>query len=380
MLFSFPIGQDEDSLSARIQRFKHADGDGNKILSLAEVDGALREKWKIPLPKPVIDRAFHAARDLSPPDSFAERRAQTQGYNQADYIDCGGEWRVFFVYLRHYLDLYKVFMEIGGADRRISQQEFMNAIPQFQALGAKGLTAETAHQAYGKLDADGGGMVLFDEFADWMLRNADFPDMWEDKQEQAEALELLRRRDANLTSRDLEELGGKHAQLNVAEGVQGQGCLVGNREAAVGKCLLGVALGVKSGTLKIDVVNAKGLRIADRRASDPYCVVKWGSGRDSTRTIAQNLNPIWNECIRFDCDDGDEVKFKLFDYDMMSKDDFLGEVRIKTDNIRAAKGPGGYPAVTKPGLQANGHRQTLRLTGPQAQGTIEVIVSWSPNA
>merc|ERR1719506_506542 len=109
-------------------------------------------------------------------------------------------------------------------------------------------------------------MVLFDEFADWMLRNAEFPDMWEDKEEQAEALELLRRRDANLTTRDLENvIGGKHAQLNAAEGVQGQGCLVGG-PAAVGHCLLGAALGVKSGTLRIDVIKATGLRIADRRA------------------------------------------------------------------------------------------------------------------
>merc|ERR1712232_1287638 len=96
--------------------------------------------------------------------------------------------------------------------------------------------------------------------------------------------------------------------------------------------------------------------IADRTSSDPYAVVSYGGNQQQTKRIAQNLNPIWNDVVRFPNGDITDLEINVFDYDVRSSDDFLGGIVIKAEDLQAMAG----------------RRVTHNLTGRGAQGTIEI--------
>ncbi len=61
-----------------------------------------------------------------------------------------------------------MFDEIDSSDdRRVSLEEFKKALPLLEKWGVKITNAE---EAFKKIDADGGGLILFHEFADWALK------------------------------------------------------------------------------------------------------------------------------------------------------------------------------------------------------------------
>jgi Ca2+-dependent lipid-binding protein len=54
--------------------------------------------------------------------------------------------------------------------------------------------------------------------------------------------------------------------------------------------------GTVTGTLKVRVVHARDVRIADSSSSDPYAIVLFPNRKEHrTSTISNTLNPIWNE-------------------------------------------------------------------------------------
>ncbi len=81
-----------------------------------------------------------------------------------DYVDYN-EFRMFLLYLRQYLELWVMFAAIDTSnDKRIERQEFAAAV---DFVGKWGLTITDVDATFKEMDADGGGVVLFDEFADW---------------------------------------------------------------------------------------------------------------------------------------------------------------------------------------------------------------------
>lgn len=321
--------------------FKEVDNNGNAICSLAEMGHALKNKWSIDLPAQVVNRAFHAARDMSPPvAAFSD-----------DYIDfC--EFRIFLVYLQHYHELHMLYRQLDASgDGRLGMNEFLQAVPLLQSWGVQNLDDPVS--AFRRMDKDGGGMVLFDEFAHWALHES-VADLSGDDCARADALKLLANAKANLCAKDLEDM--QHAKFSVEAGIQGQGAL---GKADVGRLLLRGALDSSPGMLVVGVVQATGLRIADKTTSDPYAVLSYGDNEQQSKTIKRNLNPIWNETLRFP-DPGTVLEINIFDYDVYSEDDFLGRVVIDEATLKAG----------------NGHRQTFALTGPGAQGTIVLSFGW----
>ncbi len=81
-----------------------------------------------------------------------------------DYVDYS-EFRMFLLYLRQYLELWVMFAAIDtSGDKRIEKAEFGASVD----LVAKwGLAISDADATFKEIDVDGGGVVLFDEFADW---------------------------------------------------------------------------------------------------------------------------------------------------------------------------------------------------------------------
>eukprot|EP00929_Paragymnodinium_shiwhaense_P097461 TRINITY_DN59129_c0_g2_i1.p1 TRINITY_DN59129_c0_g2~~TRINITY_DN59129_c0_g2_i1.p1 ORF type:complete len:1184 (+),score=222.24 TRINITY_DN59129_c0_g2_i1:85-3636(+) len=203
-----PVGRDRESQAARRKLFSQFDPNGNGILSLAEVDKGLSDTLgkECVVAKPAINRAFHAARGIAP----------AVGQLPSDYVDWN-QFRVLLVYVVKYLELWELFADIDtNDDRRISFLEFQTALPVLQGWGAQAYPtiAQDPQVAFQGIDRDGGGMVLFDEFAHWALQQG-VSDLADDHAEdRAEALELLRKQAPNLCAdtlaRDRERHGSDH--------------------------------------------------------------------------------------------------------------------------------------------------------------------------
>lgn len=153
-----PYANTDDDREKRKKLWSVFDVNGNNLLSLAEVDKGVKE---IQLPalfdlKPVLMRAFTAARTKGPKSTA----------NADEYIS-PSEFRYLLAYLRQYYELWLMFDAVDADDdRRISKAEFAAAKDK---LSKWGLAASGDHWA--AIDANGGGVVLFDEFCEWAIKH-----------------------------------------------------------------------------------------------------------------------------------------------------------------------------------------------------------------
>jgi len=91
--------------------------------------------------------------------------------------------------------------------------------------------------------------------------------------------------------------------------------------------------------LKVVIVSCKGLRNADWMpgwgSSDPYCIcsiVGKPEQKFRTKAMQNTLSPIWNHHGQLsDFEPGDALEFKVFDKDLLKKDDLLGSVTLPSD-------------------------------------------------
>ena len=98
------------------------------------------------------------------------------------------------------------------------------------------------------------------------------------------------------------------------------------------------------GRLKLLVVSAAGLKKADTFGkSDPFCkVLSNDDAVGKTEVIKKTLDPEWNaefEITLKESEDGDteiensNIRFEIFDKDLIGSDDFLGKYEMKNDAI-----------------------------------------------
>jgi hypothetical protein len=228
---NLPVGRDKESVMERKKMFRLADYNGNGICSLAECDRLIVSVLHIQgvkIMKPVINRAFHAARDIVP----------SVGSIGPHYVDLH-EFRYFLLYLQHYLELFLIFAELDStkvrgkySDRRMSYPEFEVAIPKLIAWGlepeVERVIQSNPQAVFQSIDDNGGGVVLFDEFAHWALWNHIFKLNGEDDEDMEEALDVLRKQKPNLCGKDLHSIKASKAKYRADARISGQGCLGGD--------------------------------------------------------------------------------------------------------------------------------------------------------
>ena len=150
-----PTGHDPDSKERRKALFRKCDVNGNGYLSLAEVDKAVGEAIGdeyLFSAKPVIAQAFAAAKDM-------------RSGKSPDYVE-RSEFRLLLVYLRQYFELYVAYNRLDSSDdRRLSLPEFRKGVGLLAQWGID-LDEGEVEAEFARIDVNGGGIVLFDEFCD----------------------------------------------------------------------------------------------------------------------------------------------------------------------------------------------------------------------
>jgi len=96
------------------------------------------------------------------------------------------------------------------------------------------------------------------------------------------------------------------------------------------------------GLLVVEVVEAKSLPKMDRLGlSDPYTLIHFGQDvRLKTHTIMKNLNPVWNakfQILVLNSQKHYNLKFDVYDWDLNSKDDFIGSVEFDISSVLGGK-------------------------------------------
>jgi Ca2+-binding EF-hand superfamily protein len=158
-----PTEKTEEQKVKRKDLFALFDPNNNGYLSLAEVDRGCRDVlglYQLFEAKKVIMRAFQNARGVG-------NANDANGSLGRDFVE-KKEFRLLLVYLRQYFEIWQMFDQVEtGNDHRINLEEFKEAIPKLAEWGVKVDDAETEFKV---VDANGGGLILFDEFADWALK------------------------------------------------------------------------------------------------------------------------------------------------------------------------------------------------------------------
>ncbi|MCO5588635.1 hypothetical protein L7F22_042592 [Adiantum nelumboides] len=91
------------------------------------------------------------------------------------------------------------------------------------------------------------------------------------------------------------------------------------------------------GLLKVRVIKGTYLAIRDVKTSDPYVVVSIGHQTMKTRVINSNLNPIWNEELMLSVPSPPPpLKVQVFDKDLLSADDSMGEAEVDLQPLVSA--------------------------------------------
>ena len=157
-----PTGMDPETKAARKRMFLQFDVNANGFLSLAEVDkavGSVLGSEELAACKPVLARAFRAAKDAG----------STRTNLSPDYVE-KSEFRRLLVYLRTYFELYLAYNRLDSSDdRRLSLPEFRAGVGLLAQWGIDVPEADVEAE-FASIDANCGGIVLYDEFCDWALR------------------------------------------------------------------------------------------------------------------------------------------------------------------------------------------------------------------
>jgi len=130
--------------------WRRLDFNGNNVVSLAEIDKWVVEQYPILNHKPALIRAQQATLKAGNGDDWVEKK----------------EFKLLIVNLFYYNKLFWLFDQADeGKDRRMDFKEFQFCLSM---CGVKMGTTK-AQSEFAKVDRNGGGLVLFDEFCQYFV-------------------------------------------------------------------------------------------------------------------------------------------------------------------------------------------------------------------
>ena len=112
--------------------------------------------------------------------------------------------------------------------------------------------------------------------------------------------------------------------------------------------------------LYVKVIAARNVLAADtNNLSDPYVIATMGGDSDTTRVERKTLNPVWDETFVYSskrlCEAVEHgcpwVEFKVYDWDALSKDDFLGQAFLRFTDLDPKYGSGGVGKLPLKGVK-----------------------------
>merc|ERR1712154_611838 len=165
-----PYDHSEESHARRREIWNRMNVNGNKFLSLAEVDKGVIDVLGLEDvfdSKRAINEAFYFAKNSSPGDSK---------YGD-DYLEFR-EFRLFLQTLRATFEFYQAFnvIDVEG-DHRISKEEFCNEDIKPVIEKWTGEEYDDMEAEFDNIDENEGGMILFQEFCKWAFsKNFDLED------------------------------------------------------------------------------------------------------------------------------------------------------------------------------------------------------------
>lgn len=151
-----PVGTDPAARKAQKDLFSWFDVSGNGSLSLSEIELGIKSYVgeEVFMMKRAIKMAFKMSRGSDPndKDSLAVELP---------------EFRELLLNMRIYMELYVMFDELDESnDHRIEFSEFCQGLEKIKKWG---LEVEDPEAEFKKIDDNGGGYILFDEFCAWAL-------------------------------------------------------------------------------------------------------------------------------------------------------------------------------------------------------------------
>ncbi|KAA3478706.1 ADP-ribosylation factor GTPase-activating protein AGD12-like [Gossypium australe] len=97
---------------------------------------------------------------------------------------------------------------------------------------------------------------------------------------------------------------------------------------------------------EVTVVKGTNLAIRDMMTSDPYVVLTLGQQTIQTAVIPSNLNPVWDEDLMLSVPNNyGHLKLEVYDHDMFSADDIMGEAEIDIQPLISAAMAYGDPEM-----------------------------------
>jgi len=128
----------------------------------------------------------------------------------------------------------------------------------------------------------------------------------------------------------------KYVLKNFSEG--GSGELV-SWDEGVATSSSSVGLSERMGMLMVQGLKAQNLPRMDGPLfkSDPYCIFTLGEQVTRTKTIEQELNPVWSEMVNLNVFAlEDELLIEIYDEDLGRPDDYIGKVALQLSSVMDA--------------------------------------------